>query len=230
MSSIWFIFLVSSISRLIFIMAGLMSSLVPSIIISVVFCFYFLIFLLLMIHISLLLCVHCNFLLDAHIVTSLVLLRARFFHSVFTSVELLFGLVVKLVMDHFDSVETYLSALLGMVWHSLCSLPWLHLAPLLKVAPLWSLPECVTLSSARSWGSGVRGGALFPALRELWEWFVIIALVELFFGSCCCPALWGVTPQPRRLDIWAPCADFWSSFCALLPPLIYCPLISRLLG
>lgn len=150
MSSIWFIFLVSSISLLILIIAGLMSSLVPSIIISVVFCFYFLIFLLLMIHISLLLCVHCKFLLDAHIVISLVLLRARFFHSAFTSVELLFGLVVKVVMDRLGSVETYLSALLGMVWHSLCSMPRIHLAPLLKVALLWSLPECVTVSSVRS--------------------------------------------------------------------------------
>lgn len=93
-----------------------------------------------------------------------------FFHSPFTSVELLFGLVVKLVMDCFESIETYLSALLGMVWHSLCSR--LRLAPLLKVALLWSLPECVTLSSVRSWGSGVSAGALFLALRELWEWFV----------------------------------------------------------
>lgn len=162
-SSIWFIFLVSSISLLILIIAGLMSSLVPSIIISVVFCFYFLIFLLLMIHISLLLCVHCKFLLDAHIVISLVLLRARFFHSAFTSVELLFGLVVKVVMDRLGSVETYLSALLGMVWHSLCSMPRIHLAPLLKVALLWSLPECVTVSSVRS-GALAWGEALYSRL------------------------------------------------------------------
>lgn len=79
MSSVLFIFLVSSISLHISIRAGLMSGLVPPIIVSVVFCVYFLIFLLLMIHISLLLCIRCKFLLDAHIVILLVLLRARVF-------------------------------------------------------------------------------------------------------------------------------------------------------